>query len=58
LDFSSEDKVDAVAYNKILWEGLMGSKPYRTGREPARKGKADVANQPVGVVTDKRARQG
>ena len=28
LDFSKEDKVDAVAYNKILWKGLMGTKPY------------------------------
>ncbi len=28
LDFSEEDKVDAVAYNQILWKGLMGGRPY------------------------------
>ena len=28
LDFSKEDRVDAVSYNKILWKGLMGTKPY------------------------------
>jgi hypothetical protein len=28
MDFSVEDKVDAVAYNKILWRGLMPKKPY------------------------------
>jgi YVTN family beta-propeller protein len=28
MDFSVEDKVDAVAYNKVLWKGLMGSRPY------------------------------
>jgi DNA-binding beta-propeller fold protein YncE len=37
FDFSEEDKVDAVAYNKILWQGLMGNKPYTTGRDPAKK---------------------
>ncbi|WP_407692538.1 beta-propeller fold lactonase family protein [Ramlibacter aquaticus] len=28
FDFSEEDKVDAMAYNKVLWAGLMGGKPY------------------------------
>jgi DNA-binding beta-propeller fold protein YncE len=28
FDFSEEDKLDADAYNRILWTGLMGSKPY------------------------------
>ncbi|MES2127351.1 MAG: beta-propeller fold lactonase family protein [Pseudomonadota bacterium] len=28
FDFTEEDKVDAVAYNKVLWKGLMGGKPY------------------------------
>jgi YVTN family beta-propeller protein len=28
FDFSEEDKVDALAYNKVLWAGLMGGKPY------------------------------
>ncbi|HEX7936815.1 MAG TPA: bifunctional YncE family protein/alkaline phosphatase family protein [Paraburkholderia sp.] len=28
MDFSVEDKLDAVAYNKVLWKGLMKSRPY------------------------------
>ena len=28
FDFSEEDKVDALAYNKVLWQGLMGGRPY------------------------------
>ena len=37
LDFSAEDKVDAVAYNKILWEGLMAGRPYPVAREKGDK---------------------
>ncbi|WP_448956285.1 bifunctional YncE family protein/alkaline phosphatase family protein [Labrys neptuniae] len=33
MDFTVEDRIDAVAYNKILWAGLMAGKPY-----PKRKG--------------------
>jgi DNA-binding beta-propeller fold protein YncE len=28
LDFTKEDVVDAHAYNRILWRGLMGERPY------------------------------
>jgi YVTN family beta-propeller protein len=28
LDFSSEDRVNGAEYNRILWKGLMGNKPY------------------------------
>jgi DNA-binding beta-propeller fold protein YncE len=28
MDFSTEDKFDFAQYNRILWTGLMGSKPY------------------------------
>jgi len=35
MDFSAEDRLDAVAYNRMLWEGLMGSKPYPTIRKGA-----------------------
>ena len=28
MDFSKEDAVDAQAYNRILWRGLMGERPY------------------------------
>jgi DNA-binding beta-propeller fold protein YncE len=28
MDFSSEDKFNFADYNRILWKGLMGDKPY------------------------------
>jgi YVTN family beta-propeller protein len=28
FDFSDADRVPPVKYNKVLWKGLMGSKPY------------------------------
>jgi YVTN family beta-propeller protein len=27
-DFSKEDRIDAQAYNHVLWTGLMGERPY------------------------------
>jgi hypothetical protein len=35
LDFSKEDKNDAQRFNRILWTGTMGDKPY-----PVRSGRA------------------
>jgi hypothetical protein len=32
MDFGEEDKVDAERYNRILWRGLMGTRPYSIGR--------------------------
>jgi len=32
MDFSAEDRIDSGRYNHILWEGLMGSKPYPSFR--------------------------
>jgi hypothetical protein len=28
MDFTSEDRMDFAGYNRILWKGLMGNKPY------------------------------
>ena len=28
MDFTSEDRFDFARYNRILWNGLMGNKPY------------------------------
>ena len=28
MDFTSEDRFDFASYNRILWTGLMGNKPY------------------------------
>jgi DNA-binding beta-propeller fold protein YncE len=33
MDFSKEDAVDAEEYNRVLWRGLMGSRPYPDVRE-------------------------
>jgi DNA-binding beta-propeller fold protein YncE len=32
FDFSEEDRVNPGAFNRIIWEGLMGNKPYPTTR--------------------------
>ena len=28
MDFSAEDRFNFAQYNRILWQGLMGNKPY------------------------------
>jgi DNA-binding beta-propeller fold protein YncE len=28
MDFSVEDRVDPIAFNRVLWRGMMGSQPY------------------------------
>ena len=33
MDFSAPDKLNAMAYNQILWKGVMGSRPYPTARD-------------------------
>jgi DNA-binding beta-propeller fold protein YncE len=37
MDFSVEDRLDPLAFNQVLWKGLMGSKPY-----PATSSGADL----------------
>jgi hypothetical protein len=32
FDFSAEDRIDSEKFNRILWEGIMGDKPYPTTR--------------------------
>jgi hypothetical protein len=32
MDFDAEDELDADAYNRVLWRGLLGGRPYTTGR--------------------------
>jgi YVTN family beta-propeller protein len=32
FDFTKEDRIDAARFNRVLWEGLMGDRPY-----PARR---------------------
>lgn len=33
FDFSAEDRLDSGAYNRVLWAGLMGDKPYPETRD-------------------------
>jgi len=35
FDFSQEDRVDSDKFNRVIWEGLMGEKPYPTTRSGA-----------------------
>jgi hypothetical protein len=28
MDFTEQDRVDAAVFNRILWKGMMGDKPY------------------------------
>ena len=32
MNFMTEDQVDALAYNKILWEGIKPGQPYPVRR--------------------------
>ena len=36
MDFSKEDRIDAAQYNRVLWKGIMGNRPYprrRSGKD-------------------------
>jgi DNA-binding beta-propeller fold protein YncE len=47
MDFSSEDKFNFARYNRILWKGLMGNKPYpaaSTGKDLRKNRKEYLAN--------------
>jgi YVTN family beta-propeller protein len=37
FDFSSEDRLQPVAYNALLWKGTMGDKPYPKTRDGGNK---------------------
>jgi hypothetical protein len=40
FDFSDADRVPPARFNKVVWKGLMGGKPY-----PAHKGRRAVADR-------------
>ena len=44
MDFSDADRVDFTVYNRILWKGTMGTKPY-----PAGPAGPDLAPGPPGA---------
>ena len=31
MDFSDADRIDSAVYNRILWKGMMGNRPYPAG---------------------------
>jgi hypothetical protein len=35
FDFSYEDRIDSQKFNRIIWEGMMGDKPYPATRSGA-----------------------
>jgi len=35
MDFTQEDRNDPATFNRIIWEGMMGNKPYPTSRSGA-----------------------
>jgi YVTN family beta-propeller protein len=35
FDFRKEDRIDAAAFNRVLWKGLMGERPYPVRRPKA-----------------------
>jgi hypothetical protein len=39
MDFAREDAIDAERYNRMLWTGLMGDRPY-----PVRKAARHAAD--------------
>ena len=39
FDFSQEDRVDPEKFNRVIWQGLMGDKPYPTIRSGADLGR-------------------
>jgi hypothetical protein len=53
MDFSVEDRLDPLAFNKVLWQGLMGSKPY-----PATSSGADLRVNREELLKQYRKRQG
>jgi hypothetical protein len=47
IDFSIPDHLDTAKYNRILWEGMMGNKPYPVDRSGAdlRVGRAQLLKE-------------
>jgi len=49
MDFSDADRIDSAVYNRILWKGMMGNKPYPaapTGLDPSKnRAKVPASNR-------------
>ncbi|MCU1271046.1 MAG: hypothetical protein JWN74_2340 [Acidobacteriaceae bacterium] len=53
MDFSVEDRLDPLAFNQVLWQGLMGSQPY-----PATSSGADLRVNREQLLQQYRTRKG
>ena len=42
MDFSDADRVDPSEFNRILWKGMMGDKPYPAGPGGAKNSKSRI----------------
>jgi hypothetical protein len=54
MDFSQEDRVDTEKFNRIIWEGLMGDKPYpatRSGADLRHSGTPQPETRQIGNKT-------
>lgn len=47
FDFSDADRIPYDRYNKVLWEGLMGDKPYPTLRSGKQLGRDAATSTPA-----------
>ncbi len=51
FDFSAEDRVNPDKFNRVIWQGLMGDKPYPTTRSGADLRRNRVQSEPQPAVT-------
>lgn len=51
MDFSVEDRVDPLMFNRILWQGIMGTRPY-----PAESSGVDLRENREQLLRDYRRR--
>ncbi len=50
MDFSEADEVPVAEFNRVLWKGLMGNKPYPEVRSGKQLGKPAPAAKPAAKV--------
>jgi hypothetical protein len=58
LDFSDADRVDPVLYNRILWKGMKGNKPYPASlaKAPTQEDREEAAERSRGSAKHKSAK--
>jgi hypothetical protein len=51
-NFAREDAIDVESYNRELWAGLMGSRPYPTIRTGAKSATRETSHEKLYCVAD------